>query len=341
MIYLLSVKKMKRLRFIFKRLSKFNFKAMFKTARLVSKKTHRFYIVVLIDIIYCGLKYQAGYNDYLEFEFYLLNGKQRKTYLTAGKNNEIVRRYNNKEYWHLLDNKTEFNEIFNKYLKRDWLDLTKATLEEFKDFVSKHEVIIVKPIDDCGGNGVEKIDVKEYSSIEELYSMLKDNKQLLIEECVVQHEQMSKLYPSSVNTLRMFTINIDGDVHLLQSVLKIGNGGNVDNFSSGGMYTFINDEGEVIAPAIDKEDNVYEKHPITNEIINGFKVPMFKQAEKLVCDAAKEVDEIGYIGWDVAISKEGPVIIEGNCFPGVFQIRPSFSKDKTGILPNYLKYMKF
>ena len=330
---------MKKLRFIFKRLSKFNFKAMFKTARVVSKKTHRLYIVVLIDIIYCGLKYQAGYNDYLEFEFYLLNGKQRKTYLTAGKNNEIVRKYNKKEYWHLLDNKIEFNEIFNKYLKRDWLDLTKANLKEFEDFVSKHEIIIVKPIDDCGGNGVQKINTKEFSSCEELYNNLKENNKLLVEEYIIQHEDINSLSPSSVNTLRMFTININGEVNLLQSILKIGNGGDVDNFSSGGMYTFVDDDGIVIAPAIDKDDNIYEKHPLTNEKIVGFKVPMFKEAEKLVSEAAKEINEIGYIGWDVAITKTGAVVLEGNVFPGVFQLRPSFSKEKTGILPKYLKYI--
>ena len=330
---------MKKIRFIFKRLRNFNFSAMFKTASIVSKKTHRLYVFVLIDIVYCGLKYQAGYNDYLEFEFYLLNNKQRKTYLTAGKNNEIVRKYNNKEYWHLLDNKIEFNKIFDKYLKREWLDLTKATVDNFKDFVSKHDVIIVKPIDDCGGNGVKKTDTKEYKSLEDLYNMLKSNKQFLVEEYIIQHEEMSRLSPSSVNTLRMFTINLNGKVNVLQAVLKIGNGGDVDNFSSGGMYTFVDDNGVVIAPAIDKEDNIYKRHPLTNEKIIGFKTPLYKQAKELVCEAAKEISQIGYIGWDIAITKNGPVVLEGNVFPGVFQIRPSFSREKIGILPTYLKYM--
>ena len=36
----------------------------------------------------------------------------------------------------------------------------------------------------------------------------------------------------------------------------MGNGGFVDNFSSGGMYCFSNDEGIIITPAIDQEDNI-------------------------------------------------------------------------------------
>lgn len=329
---------MDKLKFLVKRLGKFNFSNMINTAKKISKKTHKLFIFVLIDIIYCGFKYQAGYNDYLEFEFYLLNSKQRKTYLTAGVNNSIIKKYNNKAYWHLFDNKIEFNYRFEKYLNREWLDLRRASSEDFEQFAKKHKVMMVKPIDDCGGNGVEKIQINENSNFEEIYSKLKQNGQMLVEEFVSQHQDMDKLYAGSVNTLRMFTIYTDKG-HYLQGVLKFGNGGNVDNFSSGGMYTFVDGTGKVIAPAIDKKDDVYIEHPISKEKIVGFTVPMFDKAKELVCKAAEEVPEVAYIGWDVAISKDGPVLIEGNCYPGVFQLRPSFSENKIGVLPMYNKYM--
>lgn len=329
---------MDKLKFLIKRLAKFNFSNMISTAKKISKKTHKCFVFVLIDIIYCGFKYQAGYNDYLEFEFYLLNRKQRKTYLTAGINNSIIKKYNNKAYWHLFDNKVEFNYKFEKYLNRAWLDLRRASLEEFENFVKTHKVIMVKPIDDCGGNGVEKLEINENSNCEEIYNKLKQNGQTLVEEFVTQHKDMNKLYSGSVNTLRIFTIYTDKGYYL-QGVLKFGNGGTVDNFSSGGMYTFVNDQGIVIAPAIDKKDDVYEQHPISKEKIVGFKVPMFDKAKALVCKAAEEVPEVAYVGWDVAITQEGPVLIEGNCYPGVFQLRPSFSDKKTGVLPIYNKYM--
>ena len=197
---------------------------------------------------------------------------------------------------------------------------------------------MVKPIDDCGGNGVEKIQTDDNTNYTKLYDELKQKRQFLVEEFVIQHEDMNKLYAGSVNTLRIFTIYTD-EAYYLQGILKFGNGGAIDNFSSGGMYTFVDDNGVVIAPAIDKNDNVYTAHPITNEQIVGFKVPMFEKAKELVCSAAKEVKEVGYIGWDVAITKQGPVIIEGNCYPGVFQLRPTFSKDKMGVLNRYSKYM--
>ena len=42
----------------------------------------------------------------------------------------------------------------------------------------------------------------------------------------------------------------------------------------------------------------------------------------------------------VAIGEDGPMIIEGNSFPGVFQIKPSFKRGM-GLIPVYKKYMDF
>ena len=64
-----------------------------------------------------------------------------------------------------------------------------------------------------------------------------------------------------------------------------------------------------------------------------------REAVELVKKAAEVVPQVGYVGWDVGISENGPVIIEGNSFPGVFQKRASLSKDKTGIIPKYRQYM--
>ncbi len=106
------------------------------------------------------------------------------------------------------------------------------------------------------------------------------------------------------------------------------------------MYAFLDDKGIVITPAIDKDDNVYGIHPTSKKQILGFQVPMFDEAIKLALEAAKEIPQIQYVGWDITITKDGPCIIEGNSYPGVFQIKPRFNKSKIGILPKYEKIMK-
>ena len=112
---------MGKIKYLFKRIIKMDYKNMFRIAKAISKKTKKNYISIVIDMIKCGFKYQAGYYDYQEFEFYNLNNEERKTYLTRGKNNEIIKKFNNKSSFHKFENKVEFNKIFNKYLKRNWM----------------------------------------------------------------------------------------------------------------------------------------------------------------------------------------------------------------------------
>lgn len=329
---------MRKLKYILRAIIDIDYKNMFKVTKNVSKKAHKLFITTLLDEIYCAFKYGAGYMDYQEFEFYLLNKDERKTYLTRVKNASIIKKYNNKEYMHYLNNKIEFNNKFKKYLKRDYIDLNKATLDEFKKFCKDKEYVIAKELDNSGGKGITKESTK---NIKELYNKLKENKQYLVEELIVQNKKISKLNPSSVNTLRIFTFYDQNEVHILNSILKIGNSGFVDNFSSGGMYTFLDDNGKVICPAIDVNDNKISVHPVTKEKIIGFEVPNFNKAIKMVKEAAKEIKEIRYIGWDVAILENDVSIVEGNEFPGVFQIKPSFDNGKhEGILPRYQKYIK-
>lgn len=320
---------MKKMSFLLGSIKPTTINSLLNVRNKVKEKSNKHFI--LLDMIYCSLRYQAAFYDYLEFEFYSINNKQRKTYLTNGKNNEIVRTFNDKNYWYLLDDKAEFNKLYKKYLNRDFL-LPNSSIEEFNNFIKNKDRVIVKPVDGVGGAGIKIVSTKE----ENLYEKYKD---YLIEEIIIQNDKLNEIYNKSVNSLRLFTFYDGKNSYLLQSIIKFGNGNVVDNFSSGGMYAFVSDDGTIITPAIDKNDNIYESHPITKKQILGFKIPLFEEAKKTVLEASKELNEIKYIGWDVAITNDKASIIEGNSYPGVFQIKPSFSKDKTGILPKYEKIM--
>lgn len=331
---------MGKIKYLLKRIIQLDYKNMFQIAKNISKKTKKSYIGILLDMVRCGLKYQAGYYDYQEFEFYNLNKEERKTYLTRGKNNEIVKKFNDKESFHIFENKDEFYTNFSKFIKRKWMKLDETNQEEFIKFLKENKQLIVKPVDGEGGKGIEKIKYQDDNTAKELYKKLLENKQTIVEQCIVQHEKLNELYDQSVNSLRMFTFYKDGKSYFLQAVLKMGNGGLVDNFSSGGMYTYVSEEGYVYVEAIDRDDNIFYEHPISKCKIVGFKVPMFEEAVELVKEAAKVVPAIGYVGWDVAIGEKEPIIIEGNCFPGVFQVKPSLYDKKEGLIPKYNEIMK-
>ena len=111
---------MYKIKFLITRIINLDYKNMFNIAKKISKKTKKNIIFIIVDIIYCGIKYQAGYYDYLEFEFYNLKSSERKTFITRGINNEIIRKYNDKSSFYKYDDKIEFNKIFKDYLKRDY-----------------------------------------------------------------------------------------------------------------------------------------------------------------------------------------------------------------------------
>lgn len=312
-------------------------KSIFNIVEKIHNKTHKCRLFLFIDIVYCSVKYGAGPYDYQEFEFYNLNSKERKTYLTRVKNNAIVRMFNDKEIAKKFDDKVEFNKIFNKYLKRDWLYLDN-NYEEFVKFCESKKDFIAKPVGGFGGEGIEliKVDKKNYKKT---YEYLISNNKLLVEEKIIQNKKIGMLNKTSVNTFRIVSFFDGKETHILNVVFKIGNGGVTDNFSSGSMYTFVRD-GKIIVPAIDRDDNIFYEHPISKINIVGYEIPNYDKAIDLVKECAKKVPEVKYVGWDVAITDSDAVIIEGNCFPGVYQIKPSFVKEKVGLIPIFEKAMK-
>lgn len=301
------------------------------------KKTKRSKTRLLLDMMWCASIYGAGPYDYQEFEFYNLNRKERKTYLTRAKNNKIVRNFNKKESWSKFDDKYEFNKIFDKYLKRDWLILNKDNYDEFVSFCKHKKDFIAKPVVGTGGKGIELIEVDK-SRLQEIFDYLIKNDKLLLEEKIIQNKKVAALNETSVNSLRIVTFFDGKETHIINTVFKIGNGGVTDNFSSGSMYTFV-ENGEIIVPAIDQDDNIFEIHPKSNIKLVGYKIPNYEDAIELVKECAKIVPEIQYIGWDVAILDKGASIIEGNHFPGVYQIKPSFLEKKVGLIPKFEKAM--
>lgn len=325
--------------YLLKRIKGMNYKQMFDTIDFVHTKNNKSKISIFFDIIYCGLKYQAGYMDYKIFEMYNLNEEQRKTIITRGINNKIVKKYNNPEYTKYFSNKIEFNKKFNKYLLRDWMELTgdEENYQHFVAFCDKHKKILVKPLSECCGKGVEIIDTTKESK-KDLYNQLIESKRTLAEEIAVECQEIAKLHPSSVNTIRIVTLN----QQIVVALLRIGNNNNVvDNFNKDGLAAPINIETGIIDYlAIDKKGNLYEKHPLTNEQILWFKIPKWPRIKRFVTQAAKEVPEVGYVGWDVCLGEKDPFLIEGNEFPGhdLYQL-PPHRTNGIGLLPRFEKVM--
>lgn len=329
---------MPNLKYVLKRIAGMDYQAMLDTAHTVHERTGKSKLVTLADMIACGFLYQAGYMDYLVFEFYRLNAHQRKTYITRGQNNRYVRLLNPQENWHLLEDKVEFLKRFDGFHGRDWIDLRDTSRGDFEQFCSTHPKMVAKPLDGTCGRGVEFIELSDSSAICGLYDMLMQGEQYLVEDMIIQHPDIGRLYPLSVNTLRLVTIKNGDTVHLVFSSMRIGNGKRVDNLNSGGMAVIIDMEtGKISTPGADKDGKAFHRHPITGVELVGAQIPMYHESVELVKRAAMQIPELGYIGWDIAVTEKGPLIIEANHFPGhdIYQFQVHLDEDRIGLLPRF------
>lgn len=315
---------------------------MFETAKEIASKTGKNTFIILTDMFNCAIKYNAGYMDYKIAQMYNLSPFQRETTITRGISNKIVAMCNPKEYWHFFDSKAEFNTLFADCVKREWYDLTVGNKQSFYKWLENKEEIITKPIDGSSGRGIKKYTKKDYDNNERFYDDLLTSGVGIAEEVVIQHHAIAEINQSSVNTIRIVTLNGTKKYGIVYAYIRIGqHGTEMDNVDCGGMACPIDlNTGKISACAADKKGNVYNSHPESGVIFKDFQIPYFKESKEMCMEASKKIPEMKYIAWDVAITESGPVFIEGNSFPS--HAIPQFSAhfpDGIGILPRYREFI--
>jgi hypothetical protein len=335
---------MSRLIFFLKRLFRMDLKRYRKTMQFLVERSGKSRPWLIRDMLICALKYNAGYMDYKIAEMYRLSDAQKKTVITRGISNTIVRRLNDKAYWHLFDDKATFNALFKDDIKRSWMPLTADTpLAGFKAFLKENPDIIAKPLEGSSGVGIARYTAKDFKGREEEFQKELLGKGIgILEQRLIQHDKMMAMCPNSVNTVRIATLLGDKKQGVVYAFLRIGIGAVMDNVDCGGMAARVDlDTGKLLTVGADKAGNTYETHPITGTKIVGFEVPYFKEAMDLCLRAAQKVPQMGFIAWDVAILSSGPCFIEGNSFPS--HAVPQFAAhypDGMGIIREFREFIE-
>ena len=329
---------MGKLRYLTRVISGIRFDKLNRVLEKIKEKSGQSKVYTFFDILVCAAKYGAGYYDYLMFGFYDMNGRQRDTYLTRVRNKKIMDLMNDPAFSDEFDDKLRFNKTFAAYLGRKTLNGETATEEELAEFLRGQEAIFAKINHGDCGRGVEKLYVKDFDSPADMLAYIREHGLVVLEHVLPQHEDMARLHPSSVNTMRILTDLVDGQVHIAYITVKMGRGNGVcDNSGQGGILCRVDPQsGKIVSPATDDYFNVYEKHPDTGIVLQGYQLPMVDRAVAMAKEAALVFPQVGHVGWDMAITPTGPAIIEGNEFPGtdLCQLAP-FYPEKCGLWPYY------
>ncbi len=195
---------------------------------------------------------------------------------------------------------------------------------QLRQFFSYDMEAFAKPSDGQLGNGIFAIRAEggrvfidnEEASFDDLITTVLSS-DYLIQERIIQHPKMSELCDSTINSIRLQTVmDMDGKVHPFGAGLRIGrNGGYVDNWAKGGIFVGIDmSNGRLMEKGFLKPQfgTCSTCHPDTKVIYKGFEIPYYKEAEEMALKLHKYLYRCHSVGWDIAITENGPVFIEGN-----------------------------
>lgn len=258
--------------------------------------------------------------EYFGFEFYKKNDAERDAYLTRVRRSVLMQKIGDvDEGITVPGNKVLFNLYFSEFLRREWLNPTAATEDEFVAFVRRLGTVIVKPAAMRCGIGIHKFRYADEAGARALYRELY-GEGYIVEEVLKQHPKLNELNPDVVSTLRIATYTDAGDVHILATALRTasvsGEGHCVDNMKAGGLGCPVEmDTGRIWAPAFNVRLERFETHPLTGARFVGFQLPMWDEALDMVREASRkayQLPQCHYLGWDVALTPDGPALVEGN-----------------------------
>ena len=295
-----------------------------KAARNIHERTGITEKILMKDMICCYIKYGASVEDYRSFHFYKLNDFGRREFLCKNPYLSLRKRINPfGTEWDILFSKRKTNKLFPEFLGRCYIDCGEVSEEQILAFLKEYGKVIVKPDGEYAGKGVYVTSITELTDpLGFCHEVCKQR--MILEELVVQHPDTAQVNPDSLNTIRINTvIDNSGKIQVFASSFRMGVGNvQVDNLHHGGIAALVDLEtGKICSPAYGEEAVPYRKHPYTGVFLPGLQLPFWEDAKQMALRAAERIPKMRLVGWDIAITAHGPILIEGNPNPGLASIQ--------------------
>jgi hypothetical protein len=202
--------------------------------------------------------------------------------------------------------------------------------------------LFVKPVSGRGGSGAERWEWiasnryrnhrgEEYTETE-LVALLSERSlenPLLVQQRVRNHPDLLEMTTGALATARVMTVRNERDEFEVGfAVFRTGFAPDspVDNYHAGGLVMAIDlDTGELGqasgggSTGMPRVANLVrcDVHPVTGARIRGRKLPCWNEVKQLAIRAHGSFAGMAVVGWDIAITAEGPILIEGNSGPDV------------------------
>ncbi|MGE4588715.1 MAG: sugar-transfer associated ATP-grasp domain-containing protein [Acidaminococcaceae bacterium] len=239
----------------------------------------------------------------------------------------------------LRDKGTTLRRLPKHLLKREFLDLRYCDFEDFYSFVNRHKKIVVKVYNSAMGDQVNVVDTEREQltglankeKLERVFADYQSKSLYIIEEYIHQHHEWSRINPYCVNTIRVHTVKTAAGKYetCWHWLARFGRKG--ESIDMHGAFVVLVDpeSGRIITDALDEgiggrewflpsESPMKEMNEAANVRFKDIVMPFKDEVKEVVEEAAALFPEIPLIGWDVALTEEGPAIVEGNGCPVAF-----------------------
>jgi hypothetical protein len=215
--------------------------------------------------------------------------------------------------------------------------------------------LFIKPICGCGGKGAERWDYSTglyrspggtWVTPEAMFDRMTRRSRsvpMILQPRLRNHEALDRLNNGALSTVRVLTcLSESGEPEVLGAAMRMAIGSNrtVDNLHAGGIACTVALETGVLGPAsnlgADSRLGWLDRHPDTGAAITGTKLPQWDEVRELAARAHRAFADRVLVGWDIAITPDGPIIVEGNGSPDldIMQrfVRHGLMTERLGVL---------
>lgn len=274
----------------------------------------------------------------------------------------ITRRINDYQYTEIMEHKSLFGYLTNGvvhfphcYFRTVHGEYYASNMEQLSfdqaiaACLDADRFVIKDSLGGSGGKGIEILKLEGKTSVEKAdiikRSVAQRKTDYVVQEFLYEHDLLKQFNQTSVNTIRVQSLYLNGKFSAVTIILRFGGeGAEVDNACSGGVAVGIHPDGTLFEYGYDNQANQYDRKG--NIIFKETKLPFIPDLIKHVEEAHKHQFPLcKYIGWDMIIDRNGkPVCIEINsCQNGhlTFQLSagPTFG-ERTQEVIDYCKTKK-
>lgn len=252
----------------------------------------------------------TSFSEYYGYRFWKRSIKEKRSYMTRRHMFRFFDQYNPKELRDRIGNKALAEQYYGQFLKRDQFRYEQGH-DAFLEFARRHPRVFLKKAVGWGGEGARVEDIASPEQAEAVWASL--DQTFVVEPLLENHPAIREIHPASLNTVKIVTLYLTNGPEIQTALIRFGNNTEVDNVHSGGMGAGVNIEtGLIETEAVDKHFQRYSAHPVTGKVIKGFVVPEWESVKQLALQAATVTPELRYASWDIAVTPDGPILIEGN-----------------------------